>query len=124
MGGKLFDAVVFVKKKEVRKVDNQERKIVKFYDPLRHQINQAFLSLETRITVDRLLNRTGAKLVKQQGREVQVHPDTVRSYFHLYSLIYDYMKRHQENAEPQDLQLLEAMRDKWTTPARRDYFRK
>lgn len=91
---------------------NEEEKVdgkAEFFeeDDFRVKINRAYLSLEIRITIDHLKKNTGARLVSQQGRAIDIHPKTLQCYYGLRSLIYDYTQLYGKNAE------LEAMRDRW-----------
>jgi len=99
--------------------DEFNRKIQQFFeeDGLLAKINRIFLGFEVRITIDHLLNHTGAKLVSQKGRAIDVHPDTVKHYWKLQSLIYDYTKLYGINSS------VEEIKNKWTTPARKAYFK-
>lgn len=103
---------------EMDEADVFGEKIVEFLDPLRAKINRTYLGLEARITLDRLLNHSGAKLLGPEG-EVNVHPDTVKRYFELCSLVHDYIKAYWPSS---DAQAVKALLDKWTTPARSRYF--
>lgn len=98
--------------------DSFDEKIRDFFeeDALRAKINRTFLGLEIKITIDHLMDYGGARLISQQGRGIDVHPETLKCYYELLSLIYDYTKMYGKKPE------LEAMRDKWATPARRVYF--
>lgn len=95
-----------------------DEKIREFFeeDSLRAKINRTVLGLEVRITIDHHLNRTGARLISQQGRGIDVHLETLKCYYELLSLISDYTKMYGKKTE------LEAMRDKWATPARKTSF--
>ncbi len=95
-----------------------DNKVQEFFekDELQARISRAVLSFETRITIDHLLNRTGAKLVNQQGRSIDVHPHTLIRYWEVQSLIFNYVKTYGTN------QAFEDIKDKWTTPARSRYY--
>jgi hypothetical protein len=95
-----------------------DRKIQRFFaeDDLSAKINRTFLGLEMRITLDHFLNNKGAKLVSSREREIDVHPATVKRYWELQSLIYDYIKSYGSNPQ------IEEIKNKWTTPARSRYF--
>ena len=96
--------------------EDSDEKIEKFFaeDDLRAKINRTFLGLEVRITLDHhLLKHSGATLVNQQGRSIDVHPNTVQRYYELRSLIYDYRKLYGKNPE------IEAIRNKWSLPNQR-----
>ena len=80
-------------------------------------IQRKNLILELLITTDHYLDHKGAKLVSQKGRSIDVHPDTVKHYWELQSLIYDYTKLYGIN------QSIEEIRNKWTTPRRKAYFK-
>ncbi|HLD39838.1 MAG TPA: hypothetical protein VJB13_01735 [Candidatus Nanoarchaeia archaeon] len=79
-------------------------------------IQRKNLILELLITTDHYLEHKGATLVSQKGRAINVHPDTVKHYWELQSLIYDYTKLYGKNQD------LEELKNKWTTPARSRYF--
>jgi len=79
---------------------------------LRARINSTYLGLEIRITIDHFLNPTGAKLVSPKGRSIDVHPDTVKIYEELQSLIFNYTTAYGTNPS------LEELRNKWATPER------
>lgn len=95
--------------------------IVRFFeeDASSAKINRTYLGLEIRITFDGLFDKRGAKLVNvQKGITIDVHPDTVKKYWELQSLIFDYTKEFGLNPR------IEALGDKWSTTMRRNYFSK
>ncbi|MDO8510947.1 MAG: hypothetical protein Q7S55_02165 [Nanoarchaeota archaeon] len=98
--------------------DEVDAHIVRFFeeDALSAKINRAALGLEVRITFDDLFDKTGAKLVNQQGKVKDVDPKTVECYWGLQSLIYDYTKQYGKNPG------IEVIKNKWTTPARKRYY--
>ncbi len=98
--------------------DQFDQRITDFFtkDELHAKINRTYFGLELRITIDHLMNHTGAQLVNQQERSIDVHPKTVEYYFKLSSLIYDYTSAYGKNPD------LEVLKNKWTTPARKAYF--
>lgn len=79
-------------------------------------IQRKYMLLELLITADHLLNHNEAQLVSQKGRTINVHSYTIKHYWELQSLIYDYTKLYGKNPD------LEAMKEKWATPARKAYF--
>lgn len=99
--------------------DLRDKKIEKFFeeDVLHAKINRAYFGLEIRITLDHFKNHAGARLVNQQGRSIDVHPDTVKKYWELQSLIYDYIKEFGTNPS------IEEIKNKWVTPAKNRYCR-
>ena len=99
--------------------DGFEQKIQQFFeeDSLHAKINRTALGLEVRITLDHFMGHTGARLVNKQGREINVHPETEKYYFKLCSLIYEYTSAYGKKPE------MEAMKEKWATPARKAYFK-
>ena len=99
--------------------DDSGEKIKKFFEEgaLHAKINRTYLSLEMRITADHLLNHAGAQLINSQGRSIDVHPDTVKKYWELQSLIYDYIKGF--GTDPG----IEEIKNRWATPARKAYFK-
>lgn len=101
--------------------NDQEKNVREQFDPLLPRIKRVFFELELRITIDHLLNHTGAKLVSQQGREIDVHPETVKHYHESCSLAYDYITAYWPSS---DAQAVKALRDKWTTPAKVAYFKR
>jgi|SRR3989344_6568157 len=98
--------------------DLRDEKIRRFFeeDVLNAKINRAYFGLEIRITVDHLLHHSGAKLVSQQGKSIDIRPKTVEQYWKLQSLIYDYTKMYGKN------QGIEEIKNKWATPARKSYY--
>lgn len=95
-----------------------EERINRFFaeDDLSAKINRTSLGLEIRITLDHFLNNKGATLVSSKGREIDVHPDTVKKYFELYGLISVYNREFGSNPR------MEEIKNKWTTPMRKAYF--
>src|SRR3990167_8713881 len=100
--------------------DEVDAHIVRFFeeDALSAKINRTTLGLEVRITFDGLFDKTGAKLVNQQGKVKDVDPKTVECYWGLQSLIYDYIKEFGINQD------IEEIKDRWATPARKVYYDK
>ena len=54
-------------------------------------IQRKNLLLELLITADHYLDHKEAQLISQKGRR-DVHPDTIKHYWELQSLIYDYTR--------------------------------
>lgn len=98
--------------------DSSDEKIIKFFAEDSHAaaIQRKNIVLELLITADHLLNRQGAQLVSRQGKKVDVHPDTVKKYWELQSLIYDYIKEFGMNPS------IGEVKNKWATPARKAYY--
>ncbi len=97
--------------------DDNGEKIRKFSeeDILHAKINRIYFGLEMRITVDHFLNHAGAQLISSQGRSIDVHPDTVKKYWELQSLICEYIKGFGTNPS------IEEIKNKWATPARKTH---
>lgn len=95
-----------------------EEKTWKFCDERNHSaaIQRKYILLELLITADHLLNHNGAHLVSPKGRAINVHPDTIKLYQELQSLICDYIKIYGTNPT------VEELGNRWTTPAESTYF--
>ncbi len=83
---------------------------------LRLKVIRVYLNLEARITADHLVNRTGANLVGPNGKRIDVHPNTVKYYLGLKSLIVEYINTYGTDPAIKDL------RNRWATPVENIYF--
>ncbi len=95
-----------------------DEKIANFFNEDSHcaAIQRKYLLLELLITADHYLDHTEAQLVSSKGRAINVHPDTIKHYWELQSLIYDYTKLYGKNPS------VEEVKHKWATPARSRYY--
>ena len=94
-----------------------DEKIIRFFEEDSHcaAIQRKYLVLELLITVDHYFDHRGAQLVSQKGRAIDVHPNTIKHYWELESLIFDYTKLYGANPN------VEEIKNKWTTPTRSRY---